>query len=114
MLSRRSVGPVEIVLFFGALDAAATPAARQGLKEILDEGHRRVIIDLSQVSFMDSSGLAILVTALKVARAGGGDVLSFSAPDREDTSGTDPPRASSRAPSRMKQRPSRGSVSPGD
>lgn len=80
MLSRRSVGPVEIVSFFGALDAAATPAARQGLKEILDEGHRRVIIDLSQVSFMDSSGLAILVTALKVARAGGGDVLLLSPP----------------------------------
>ncbi|MCC6129309.1 MAG: STAS domain-containing protein [Acidobacteria bacterium] len=78
MLSHRSAGPVEVVSFSGALDAAATPSARRDLKAILEGGRNRILVDLSQVTFMDSSGLSILVTALKAARAQGGDVLLLS------------------------------------
>ena len=37
-------------------------------------GRARILIDLSRVGFVDSSGLSVLVTALKAARAAGGDV----------------------------------------
>lgn len=75
MLSRRSNGPVEIVAFSGILDAAATPAARQEIKEVLGDGCVRLVFDLSEVRSIDSSGLSILVTALKSARAAGGDIV---------------------------------------
>ncbi len=80
MLSRRSVGSVEIVAFTGVLDAAATPAARREIKDVLDSGQVRLVVDLSDVRFIDSSGLSILVTALKAARAAGGDVVLLKPP----------------------------------
>lgn len=70
----RSAGPVEIVCLRGRLDAAAAPELRNQLRSIIDAGRTRILVDLGAVDFVDSSGLSVLVTALKGARAAGGDV----------------------------------------
>ncbi len=75
MLVRRSLGNVEIVSFSGSLDASVATQARKELKEVFDGGKNLVVIDLGEVSFVDSSGLSVLVTALKTARGAGGDVV---------------------------------------
>ncbi len=75
MLVRRSLGNVEIVSLSGSLDASVATQARKELKEVFDGGKSLVVIDLGDVSFVDSSGLSVLVTALKTARGAGGDVV---------------------------------------
>jgi anti-sigma B factor antagonist len=70
----RTVGSVEIVSLDGRLDASAAPEVRRHLRSIVDVGKTRLLIDLGAVSFVDSSGLSVLVTALKLARGAGGDV----------------------------------------
>jgi len=75
MLVRRTLGNVEVVSFSGSLDASVATQIRKELKEVFDDGKIRVVIDLGDVSFVDSSGLSVLVTALKTARAAGGDVV---------------------------------------
>jgi anti-sigma B factor antagonist len=56
------------------LDAFNAPALRARQEEILTAGHTRLIYDLSNISFLDSAGLAVLVSALKRSRYAGGNV----------------------------------------
>lgn len=56
------------------LDAFSAPVLREQLERFLDEGVSQFVVDLSAAPFMDSAGLAALVTLLKHARQAGGDV----------------------------------------
>jgi anti-sigma B factor antagonist len=49
----------------GEVDMYSAPALRDDLLKGINEGHRRVVLDLTDVTFIDSSGFAVLVTALK-------------------------------------------------
>lgn len=58
----------------GRLDAVHAPELRTALREAIDRGAIRILIDLSDVEFVDSAGLAALVHAMKACRELGGDV----------------------------------------
>jgi anti-sigma B factor antagonist len=45
----------------GEFDLFTAPQVRTRLEELTEEGPSRVIVDLSAVTFMDSSGLAVLL-----------------------------------------------------
>ena len=81
VLTRRADGVVEILTFPSRADASIAPQARKELQAILDEGRVRLVFDLSGVDFVDSSGLSVLVTAVKRARSEGGDVALVSLSD---------------------------------
>jgi len=54
----------------GRIDIDSSPAVRDALLALLNARHPRVVtIDLSAVTHIDSSGVATLIEALKVARA---------------------------------------------
>jgi anti-anti-sigma factor len=55
----------------GDLDIVSAPALRQHLLSMLRPGVQRLIIDLSEVSFCDVAGLAILIGTQRRARARG-------------------------------------------
>lgn len=57
-----------IVSPIGDIDLSRSPTFRRKLQIVQDTKPARVIVDLSQVSYMDSSGVATLVEALQVAR----------------------------------------------
>jgi anti-sigma B factor antagonist len=71
---RRSTGPVEVFSFGARLDAVEAGPAREAITRALADGRRLLIFDLGPVRFMDSSGLFVLIAALKEARAAGGAV----------------------------------------
>ena len=52
----------------GRLDAVVAPYLKLRLKELVAGGHIRLIVDLADVSFIDSSGLAALVSGFRAAR----------------------------------------------
>jgi anti-sigma B factor antagonist len=61
---------VSIVVFTGEIDLESSPAAREVLLKCF--GHTgNVIVDLSEVSYIDSSGVASLVEALQAAKKNG-------------------------------------------
>ena len=47
------------------LDAVIAPSFREALVERIDQGQRKLVLDLGQVNFMDSSGLGALVFVMK-------------------------------------------------
>jgi anti-sigma B factor antagonist len=53
----------------GEIDLARSPELRQRLREELERRPKRLIIDLSKVAYMDSSGVATLVEALQRSKA---------------------------------------------
>ena len=69
---------IETILCKGRLDAAAAPGVREEIDGFLKRGRNRLIFDMHEVSFVDSSGLAVFVNALKGARAAGGDIAILS------------------------------------
>ncbi|MGI8755029.1 MAG: STAS domain-containing protein [Acidimicrobiales bacterium] len=56
----------------GELDAYTVASFRDALGELA--GRPRVVIDLSEVPFMDSAGLGALIGGIRRARENGGDV----------------------------------------
>jgi anti-sigma B factor antagonist len=55
----------------GELDVATAPELRTALVDAVASPLPGVVVDLSQVSFIDSSGLGVLVGGLKRARTNG-------------------------------------------
>jgi anti-sigma B factor antagonist len=58
------------------------PAYRHAIRDVIDGGRVRIVMDMTGVEFVDSSGLSVLISALKSARKVGGDV-SLSGPSAE-------------------------------
>ncbi|MCU1438747.1 MAG: anti-sigma-factor antagonist [Naasia sp.] len=58
----------------GKLNMVSSGALREAITGLLEAGHRRLVADLSEVTFMDSSGLGALIGGLKSARQAGGDL----------------------------------------
>ncbi|MCJ2188118.1 STAS domain-containing protein [Novosphingobium beihaiensis] len=60
-----NTGILEIAVDHPRLDAAAAPAFRQELQDRFDHRPERVVLDLTHVDFIDSTGLGVLVSMLK-------------------------------------------------
>ena len=71
-----------LVKLNGALNARSAEDAKQTFRDLSDKNAKRVIVDLAGVPFIDSSGLAALVSGLKTF---GGDAqnLRLAAPQSQ-------------------------------
>lgn len=63
-----------VVSVRGEVDLYTAPKLREQLDEAVQGQTPNVVVDLAQLDFIDSTGLGVLVGALKQARASGGDV----------------------------------------
>ncbi len=64
-----------LVSVSGRLDQNQTPDLEARLNTLLEEGHNRILIDLSDVNYINSGGLRCLVTAWRRAKKDGGNVV---------------------------------------
>ena len=64
-----------VVTLSGELDAGTAGRLRSLLNELLLAGKSNLVLDLSGLTFIDSAGLAALLSAAKGTRRGGGRLL---------------------------------------
>jgi anti-sigma B factor antagonist len=71
-----------VVEIDGDVDAHTAPMIREGVIQLLDEGHRHLVLDLGFVTFMDSMGLGAIVAITKRIREHDGSLRISSASGR--------------------------------
>ena len=83
--SVRNVGDVTIVDISGRIALGDESAAlRDLITELLSKGERKIILDLADVNYIDSSGLGALVSSFATARRQGGELKLVKLSDKVD------------------------------
>jgi anti-sigma B factor antagonist len=67
-LGHYSKDGIEVVTVEGEIDIYTAPRLRELLIDLAGTGNYRLIVDLDKVGFLDSTGLGVLVGALKRVR----------------------------------------------
>ena len=62
------------VRLLGELDVSTAPGLRDELTRLASDGATMVTVDLSELAFVDSTGLSVLITGLKRLRQQGGEM----------------------------------------
>ncbi|MBI4781095.1 MAG: STAS domain-containing protein [Oscillatoriophycideae cyanobacterium NC_groundwater_1537_Pr4_S-0.65um_50_18] len=73
---------IQIIQPSGILDGTQARQFRSQVNEAVDAGSKIILVDLKDVTFMDSSGLAALVLALKSVRSVDGKFCVCSVNDQ--------------------------------
>ena len=73
---------VAVLRLTGKLNMVSAPSVREAVTSLVAAGSTRVVVDLADVDFLDSSGLGALVSGLKSTRQAGGD-LRIAAPGEQ-------------------------------
>lgn len=73
-LTHRQENGIDVVSLPERLVMANAGDARAELKQIIQAGSGRVVVNLGDTEFMDSSGLAVVVAGLQAARKMDGDL----------------------------------------
>jgi anti-sigma B factor antagonist len=67
-----------VVTVAGEVDIQTSPALEDQLASVVNQGHGSVVVDLSGVTFLDSTGLSALIGGLKRCQAVGGELRLVS------------------------------------
>ena len=70
----RQNGHTGLVIPHGEIDLAGSPRLREALSDLLSQGRVHLLMDLRSVTFIDSTGLGVLVGAGKKAYGLGGSM----------------------------------------
>jgi len=70
----RELDGVPVVSVVGEIDVATAPLLRERLRDRMDAGSSTVVVDLLDVTFLDSTALGVLVGAVKRCHEAGGEL----------------------------------------
>lgn len=68
-LTTRQHGDRTVVTLGGEIDVYTAPLLRDAISDLVAQGSHDIVIDLTGVGFLDSTGLGVLVGGLKKVRA---------------------------------------------
>ncbi len=74
LLSSYSVQDVVVIAPEGRVDARTAHVVAERLESATRSGARQMVVNMNDITFMDSTGLATLVRYMKQCRAFGGDL----------------------------------------
>src|SRR5690348_9800269 len=64
-----------VVAVTGEIDLFTAPELKSALSEALESGHTRIVVDLTETSFLDSTALGVLIGAVKRLRSRDGALV---------------------------------------
>ena len=70
----RDVDTTKVLNVSGEIDVYTAPQFKEAVNSIIDSGQKHLVVDMNQVTYMDSSGFAALLSATKRLRPQGGTV----------------------------------------
>jgi len=70
----REINDVQVVDLIGNLDTGTSPEAETEISKLLDEGVKKIIINLEKTDYLSSSGLRVFLGTAKKLTATGGAV----------------------------------------
>lgn len=73
-LSTRESAGASVVDVSGEIDVYTSPKLRERLVGLVNDGSTNIVVNLAEVDFIDSTGLGVLVGALKRIRSRGGSL----------------------------------------
>ncbi|GAA4481812.1 anti-sigma factor antagonist BldG [Actinoallomurus oryzae] len=81
-VTQHLVGEIAVIEVSGWIEIASAPKLRDTLINVIDEGRVHLVIDLSGVVFLDSTGLGVLIGTLHRLRSRDGSLALAGASDR--------------------------------
>ena len=81
-LETRETDGKTVVAVGGEIDVYTAPKLRDKISELVGNGVYEIVVDLSAVEFLDSTGLGVLVGGLKKVRAHDGSLALVCNQDR--------------------------------
>ena len=73
IIARRE-GKVTVITLSGHLDVTTTAQTTEAFNQHLRDGQTQLVVDLSQLTYISSAGLRVLLAAAKEARRQNGDL----------------------------------------
>ena len=74
-------GEVGIVRISGKLDTQSFPEAQSQLTRLVEEGTRKILVDLKGLVYISSAGLRVLLSTAKLLESNGGEIRICSLND---------------------------------
>ena len=74
-ISSKTENNVLIVSVNGRIDAVTSPELESSIQELLDGGTNKLIMDLSELEYISSAGLRVILSTAKKLKALDGDIL---------------------------------------
>ncbi|REE96283.1 STAS domain-containing protein [Thermomonospora umbrina] len=81
-VERRVEKDVTVVKVDGEIDVFSSPRLREMMLEVIDKGPSHLVVDLGDVTFLDSTGLGVLVGIYHRLRARNGTMSFVGANER--------------------------------
>ncbi len=75
LTSEAADGDRHVVAVRGEIDLFTAPELKQTLQEAIEGGATRVVVDLSETTFLDSTALGVLIGAVKRLRSRDGSLV---------------------------------------
>lgn len=73
-ISQRNADNVEILDINGEIDLYNAPEIKSKITELMEAGKSDIIINLEKVSYIDSSGIGVLISSLSNLKKAGGSL----------------------------------------
>lgn len=73
-LAPEPTGSWPVLRVAGEVDIQTSPILQEHLERVLNLGKSSILVDLRDVTFLDSTGLSVLVAGLKRCQGAGGDM----------------------------------------
>ncbi|MFC1689040.1 STAS domain-containing protein [Pseudomonadota bacterium] len=77
----RNAGEINILDFSGNLDTNSSPAAESEVNGLLEEGSKHILFNFSDLNFISSSGLRILLATAKKLKKDDGKMVVYGLND---------------------------------
>ena len=71
----REVSGITVLDLAGRIDAATSPVIEKELSRIIDSGEKNLILNMTELVYISSSGLRVVLAALKRVKPTGGQIV---------------------------------------